>query len=82
MKPVYDPYFMRWRVKGLGWFDTRVEASDAIKRLGHDTTLIIRIKSELKQNIETLAQERNTTVSELVRELIEREVKDYGKEKE
>lgn len=81
MKPVYDPYFMRWRVKGLGWFNSRAEASEAIKKLGHDTNLIIRIKSELKQNIETLAKERNTTVSELVREWIEREVTDYGKEK-
>jgi hypothetical protein len=78
MKPVYDPYFMRWKVKGLGWFDTRAEASEAIKKLGHDATLIIRIKSDLKQRLETLAQERNKTVSELVRELIEKEVKDYG----
>lgn len=78
MKPCYDPYFMRWRVKGLGWFDSRAEASEAIKKLGQDTTLKIRIKSDLKQKFEALAQERNKTVSELVRELIEKEVKDYG----
>ena len=74
MKPIYDPYMMRWKVKGLGWFDSRAEASAEIKKLGHDTNLIIRIKSELKQKIETLAQKRNTTVSELVRELIEKEL--------
>lgn len=78
MKPYYDPYFMRWSVKGLGWFDTRAEASAAIKKLGHDTNLIIRIKSDLKQKLEALANERDTSVSELVRELIEREVNANG----
>ena len=80
MKPVYDPYFMRWRVKGLGWFDSRAEASDAIKKLSNSEVLQTRIKPDIRQKFETLAQERNKTVSELVRELIEREVKDYGKE--
>lgn len=78
MKPYYDPYFMRWSVKGLGWFDTRAEASEAIKKFSQDTTIKIRLKSDLKQKFETLAQERGKTVSELVREYMEREVKDYG----
>jgi hypothetical protein len=79
MKPTYDPYFMRWKVKGLGWFDTHKAAVDAIKKLGQDATLQTRVKSDLKQQFETLAQERGKTVSDLMRELIEREVKDYGK---
>ena len=78
MKPYYDPYFMRWKVKGLGWFDTRVEASAAIKKFSKDAILQTRVKSDVKQKFETLAQERNKTVSGLVRELIEKEVKDYG----
>ena len=80
MKPVYDPYFMRWKVKGLGWFDSRAEASDAIKKLSNSEVLQTRIKPDIRQKFETLAQQQNKTVSELVRELIEREVKDYGKE--
>lgn len=81
MKPVYDPYFMRWKVKGLGWFDSRAEASNAIKKLSNSEVLRTRIKPDIRQKFETLAQEQNKTVSELVRELIEREVNDYGKEK-
>lgn len=78
MKPCYDPYFMRWRVKGLGWFDSRAEASEAIKKLSKSEVLQTRVKADIRQKFEAIAQERNKTVSELMRELIEKEVKDYG----
>ena len=74
MKPYYDPYFMRWSVKGLGWFDSRKEATEAIKKFSKNAILQTRVKSDVKQKFETLAQERGKTVSELMRELIEREV--------
>ena len=74
MKPYYDPYFMRWAVKGLGWFDTRAEASAAIKKFSKDAILQTRVKSDVKQKFEALAQEQGKTISELMRELIEKEV--------
>lgn len=75
MKSYYDQYTMRWKVKGLGWFNTREEARKAIREFSQDTTLKIRLKSSLKQEFETLAQERGKSVSELIREWMEKEVK-------
>ena len=74
MKPVYDPLFMRWKVKGLGWFDSRKEAREAIRKQGYDATLLLRLTSKMKQDLETLANEKNVSVSELIREMIIKEV--------
>ena len=78
MKPVYDPSFMRWKVKGLGWFNSRKEAREAIRKQGYETTLLLRLTSKMKQDLETLAYERDITVSELIRQMIMKEVNGNG----
>lgn len=70
MKAVYDPSFMRWKVKGLGWFNSRKEAREVIWKQGYDATLLLKLTSKMKQDLETLANERNITVSELIRQMI------------
>ena len=78
MKAVYDPSFMRWKVKGLGWFNSRKEAREAIRKRGYDATLLLRLTSKMKQDLETLADERSITVSELIRQIIVKEVNGNG----
>ena len=82
MKSYYDQYMMRWKVDGLGWFDTREEARKAIRKFSKDATLQVRLKSYLKCELETLAEERGQSVSDLVRGLIEKEVNGNGNGKE
>jgi hypothetical protein len=78
MKPCYDPYMMRWRVSGLGWFDTRAEAREAIRQLTNSARVVVMVKPIIRDKLEALAESRQISVSELVRELIESEVNANG----
>ena len=81
MKPVYKLSAMCWFVDGLGLFKSKEEAEQAIEdnRLKH--TINIRISDKTKRQLTKLATDKNTNMSDYIRQLIEREVKDYGKEK-
>lgn len=77
MKPIYDMYTMKWRVKGLGRFDSLQEALEAIKKSKKTTTLTLRINTEVAEKLQDLAISRNCSVSEVVRTLIEKEILKY-----
>ena len=81
MKPVYDVCTLKWRVKGLGLFDTPQEAEMAIKNSKKKTMLNIRISESTLSELQSMAKVKNTTVSNIVRQIIEREVNDCGEEK-
>jgi predicted HicB family RNase H-like nuclease len=74
MKPIYDPYIKRWVVKGLGYYDTLASAKEAIKQNSLSDTLLIRLNPNIKQQLKELAESKNVSVSDVVRELIEKEV--------
>lgn len=77
MKPIYDPYIKRWSVNGLGYYNSLAEAKEAIKQNSLSDNLLIRINPKTKRQIQELADNRNVSVSDLIRQLIEKEV-NYG----
>lgn len=77
MKAQYDPYIQRWYVKGIGYFDHLAEAEDAIKSLNQSSTMLIRINPNLRSKLARYAESKNVSASELIRQLIEKEMKDY-----
>ena len=74
MKPVYDGSIGKWHVKGIGWFDNPTDAWRAIKEHELKTTLMVKISKEMKTQLEQESERRNTTVSEIVRTAIRKEV--------
>lgn len=78
MKAVYKIAAMCWFVEGLGLFQTQEEAKKAIDENKLKHTVNIRISDKTKHQLTTLAIEKNTTMSEVIRQLVEKEVKDYG----
>lgn len=81
MKPVYDICTLKWRVKGLGLFDSPKEAEMAIQNSKKNTRLNFRISDDVFSKLQAKADSQNTTISNVVRQIIEKEVNDYGKEK-
>ena len=75
MKPVYKLTAMCWFVEGLGLFKTKDEALLAIEDNKLKHSLIIRISDKTKRQLQQLADNKQTTVSNLIRQLIEREVR-------
>jgi predicted DNA binding CopG/RHH family protein len=74
MKPVYDMCTLKWRVKGLGLFDTPQEAKEAIQNSKKKTRLNLRISEKTFDKLQERADSQSTTVSEVVRQIIEKEV--------
>lgn len=74
MKPSYDPYIKRWSVKGLGYYDNLASAKEAIRNHTLSDSLLIRINPKTKQLLQELADNKEMSVSDLVRQIIEREV--------
>lgn len=82
MKPTYDPYIRRWSVKGLGYFDSLDSAKEAIRNINLSDTLLLRINPVTKKQLQELANSRKVSVSDVIRQAIEKEVTNYGNEKE
>ena len=78
MKLVYDECTMKWRVKGLGFFDTPQEAWKAIKDNERSHMLTLMISPKMMNDLRVAANERKSSVSELVRKAIEKEVNGNG----
>lgn len=74
MKPIYDPFIKRWLVNGLGHYDTRAEAKEAIRQNSLSDTLVIRINPNTKQLLQALADSKKISTPCLVRQIIEKEV--------
>ena len=74
MKPVFDMCTLKWRVKGLGLFDTPQEAEKAIQNSKKRTTLNVRISEDTLSKLQSMANSHNTTISNIVRQIIEKGV--------
>lgn len=74
MKIVYDMCTLKWRVKGMGLFDTPQEAKEAIQNSKKKTRLDVRISENTMVKLQLKAASQNTTISNLVRQIIEKEV--------
>lgn len=79
MKLVYDECTMKWRVKGLGLFDTPQEAWNAIRDNEKNHMLNLLVSRKMMNDLRAVADERKISVSELVRQAIKKEVNDYGR---
>lgn len=78
MKPVYDECTLKWRVKGLGLFDTPREAWEAIRLNEKKTMLTLMISRKMLNDLRAVAEKRKISVSELVRQAVEKEVNKDG----
>ena len=78
MKPIYDGCTLKWRVKGLGLFDTPREALEAIRLNEKKTMLTLMVSRKMLNELRALADERNISVSELVRRAITKAVNSDG----
>ena len=74
MKPIFDECTMKWRVKDIGLFDSPQEAWNAIRDNEKTHILNLLISRKMLNNLRALANERKSSVSELVRQAIEKEV--------
>jgi hypothetical protein len=74
MKIKYDSLLMMYEVKGLGYFRTQEEALKAISENEKKTDLRITITPKLKEQLRLCAITRNTTIADIVRQAIEKEV--------
>lgn len=78
MKPIYSEASMKWRVKGMGYFDTPEDAWRAIRLNERKTQLLVMVSKKMKIQLEELADKRKTTISDIVRQAIEKEVMNNG----
>lgn len=78
MKPRYNGVFHDWEVTGIGTFGTASEAREAIRQNQKTVQLLVKISPKLNDRLRALAVKKHTTVSKLVRQAIEKEVKENG----
>lgn len=78
MKPYYVPWANKWSAKGYGFFNTLEDAKKTIERNKKSCTLMVKISPNEKEQLQRLADERKITVSEIVRQAIEKEVSNNG----
>ena len=74
MKIEYTPVVGVWYIEGVGSFNTEEEARKALALHRNVKQLTIKISMDLLNKLNTLAKKRKTTVSKMVRELLEKEV--------
>ena len=75
MKPIYNESTLKWRVKGLGLFDTAKDAWMAIAENTNNTQLNIMVSPKMMNDLRASADARKISVSKLVRQAIENELK-------
>ena len=78
MKPVYDECSLKWRVKGVGLFNTPQEAWNAIRDNEKSHMLNLLVSRKMMNDLRAVADKRNISVSELVRQAVRKEVNDNG----
>jgi hypothetical protein len=79
LKPTYDECTLKWRVKGIGLFDTPQEAWNAIRDNTNDRQLNVMVNRKLLNDMHSLAKDNNISISDFVRQAIRKEVERYGK---
>ena len=80
LKPTYDECTLKWRVQGIGLFDTPQEAWNAIRDITNDGQLNVMVNRKLLNDLHSLAKDKNISIAELVRQAIRKELDNYGKE--
>ena len=78
MKPIYDECTLKWRVQGKGLFDTPQEAWQAIRESELSKMLTLMVSPKMMRKLREVAGERKMSVSNLVRQAIEKEVNANG----
>lgn len=74
MKPILDTATMRWKVKGLGTFANKKNALAAIEAKRMKNQIHLLVNDETYNALKKIAEDRETTVTEIVREAIRKEV--------
>lgn len=74
MKPILDTATMRWTVKGLGTFANKKDALAAIEAKRMKNQLHLLVNDETYNALKRIAEDRETTITEVVREAIRKEV--------
>lgn len=74
MKAILNTVTMRWTVKGVGSFAQKEDALAAIAARSKSRMIQVRVKPEMYDAIARAARQRNTTIAEIIRTAIEKEV--------
>ena len=69
---------MRWHVQGLGYFDSIEEAKQAIADSKLTEVITCRVNKKIKTRLSDMARETNSTISDVVKNIIEKEVNNNG----
>lgn len=78
LKPYYVPWANRWTAKGYGYFNTLEDAQKAIERDKKKYPMVVKLSLNEKEKLQQLAETRKTTISDIVRQAIEKEVMNNG----
>lgn len=79
MKPHYVPWVNKWTMKGYGYFNTLEDAQKTIERDKKQCQIVVKISSIEKEELQRLAKARKTTMANIIRQAIEKEVIDNGR---
>lgn len=75
MKPILDTATMRWKVNGIaGTFAHKNDAIAAIEAKKEKHLINVRVTTEMHNALVKTAEKRGTTITEVVREAIRKEV--------
>lgn len=75
MKPILDTATMRWRVNGIaGTFSHKKDAIAAIEAKKMKNQLHLLVDDETITALQRTAEERGTTITEIIRNAIRKEV--------
>ena len=74
MKPILDTATMRWKVKGIGTFAHKKDAIAAIEAKKMKNQLHLLVNDETYIALKKTAEDRGTTITEVIREAIKKEV--------
>ena len=74
MKPYYVSWVNKWTIKGYGYFNTLEDAQKTIERDKKKHQIVVKISSIEKEELQSLAKARKTTMANIVRQAIKKEV--------
>lgn len=74
MKPILNTVTMRWNVKGIGSFARKEDALAAIEANRMKNQIHFMVSDTMYEALMDAANERRTTMAELIRTAIEKEV--------
>lgn len=80
LKPHYVPWVNKWTAKGYGYFDTLEDAQKTLERNKKSCQIIVKVSPNEKEELQRLAKIRKTTVANIIRQAIKKEVTNNGRE--